>query len=92
MTEDEWATELKTYKTSEQCLKEVIEGIDDHLNTKCQTGKTQTVATRGSQPRAPFKQEPVFCDRGSSGCGLVHNDLQALRFTQMGLHRLRELS
>lgn len=93
MTEKEWTALLKTYSTRQTCLAEIIEGIDDHVGEECRKGHTQTVATRsaGSRGLPPFHEQATVCDRGTHGCNLEHNDRQALRFAQMGLHRLRDL-
>lgn len=94
MNENQWHAELATYRTPGQVARECLEGISDHIGTKCKTGQTQTVATRsaGSRGLPPFHEEPVTCDRGSSGCNLEHNDAMAMRFAEMGFQRIVELT
>jgi hypothetical protein len=88
MNEQEWRNELAIYTTPKQTAEEILEGVADHLDTKCTSGNTQAVATSGPQPRAPFKQEPIVCDRGTSGCNLLHQDRKALHFARIGLEHL----
>jgi hypothetical protein len=88
MDEQEWRAELATYATPRQTAKEILEGVADHLDTECTSGNMQTVATRGQQPRAPFSEQPLVCDRGTQGCNLVHHDHDALRFARIGLEHL----
>lgn len=92
MTEKEWKELLQTYTTPEQTATEVLEGVVDHVETSCNRGQTQTVATPGAGSRGlpPFHQEPIVCDRGTRGCNLAHNDTQALIFTRLGLERIVE--
>jgi hypothetical protein len=88
MNEQEWRDELATYTTPEQTAKEILEGVADHLDAECTSGHTQVVATQGSQPRVPFVQTAISCDRGTPGCHLIHQDLVALRFARIGLEHL----
>lgn len=88
MNEQEWRAELATYIHPKQTAAEILIGVADHLDTECTNGNTQTVVTSGPQPRAPFKQEPVICDRGTSGCNLMHQDRKALHFARIGLEHL----
>jgi hypothetical protein len=88
MNEQDWLDELATYATPKQTAEEILEGVADHLDTECTSGNTQTVATRGTQPRAPFSELPLVCDRGTQGCNLVHNDHAALHFARIGLEHL----
>lgn len=92
MTREEWARLLKTYRTPKRTAREVLEGIADHLDTPCTGGHTQTVATPGSGSRGlpPFHEEPLRCNRGTTGCNLVHDDSEALVYARMGLERLVE--
>lgn len=92
MTREEWARLLKTYRTPKRTTREVLEGIADHLDTPCRTGKTQTVVTPASGARhlPPFHEEPTVCDRGTSGCNLRHDDHEALVYARMGLERITE--
>lgn len=94
MDEKEWAKLLKTYKTIKEVVDESLEGLSDHINTKCKRGHTNTVAVQSAGRRGlpPFREEPTMCDRGTSGCNLEHNDGLALRFAEMSLERIRELS
>lgn len=94
MNEREWAKLLKTYTTPNQVAVESLEGLSDHINTECTRGHTQVVATRsaGSRGLPPLHDELVTCDRGTRGCNLIHNDRQALRFSEMALERIVELS
>jgi hypothetical protein len=88
MDEQEWRDELATYTTPKQTAEEILIGVADHLDTKCTKGHTQMVVTSGPQPRQPFKEEPVYCNLGTKGCNLDHQDREALRFVRIGLEHL----
>lgn len=93
MNKVQWKKELNTYTTPVQVAKESLEGLSDHLNTRCNKSHTRTVATQNAGRRGlpPFHEEPVVCDRGTSGCNLVHNDGMALEFSLMAFERIVEL-
>ena len=88
MDEQEWKKLLKTYKTPNQTLDEVLEGVVDHLETPCQTGEMVTRYERNQYTGVGPIQTPAMCNRGTSGCNLFHDELQALRFTRLGLEHL----
>lgn len=94
MTRSEWQKMLDTYTSVEQVVSESLEGLVEHIDTPCQTDKQRTVVIPGSSGRGlpPFTSEPVFCDRGKRGCGLVHHDFEALVFARMSLDRIAVIS
>lgn len=93
MDEKEWSKLLKTYRSPIRVAKESLEGLSDHINTKCKTGQTQMVATQSAGRRGlpPFHEELVVCNRGTKGCSLNHDDKTALRFSEMAFERIVEL-
>lgn len=93
MTEQEWKELLRSYASPLQVATEALEGVADHLDTPCNRGHNHTVATAGAGRRGlpPFHEEPVVCDRGSTGCNLQHQDGVALKFSRMAFERIVEM-
>lgn len=84
-----WADELKTYRSSKRAARETLEGAASHIDEECLNGATQMVHSVASP--VGLAERDIYCDRGTRGCNKQHNDLDALRFTRMGLERVVEL-
>jgi hypothetical protein len=91
MTEREWKRVLKTYRTPEQVAREALEGVTDHL-APCRTGRRTTAYVRNRYSGVGPVDVAAVCSRGTAGCDLNHNDLQALRFCELSLQRIVELT
>ncbi|SRR6266576_2602749 len=90
-TDKQWHDELMTYRSSKRAVAETLEGIADHLDTPCSTGKTVTEMVRNRYTGVGPVERAAMCNRGTVGCNLFHDELTALRFTRMGLERADEL-
>lgn len=91
MTEQEWKRLLKTYKTPEEVIREALEGITDHL-APCRENRRTISYERNQYTGIGPVEVPATCSRGTQGCDLDHNDVQALRFCRMSLERATELT
>lgn len=89
-TLDQWKAELRGYESVKQIIDETLIGLEDQFQD-CSKEHTRTVAvqTSGRRGLPPFREEPMVCDRGTSGCNKIHNDFMALQFAEAAFQELR---